>query len=489
MSRPSRESLSRREFVHLGAVGGAFLGVPTLAAGGSGWLGRAIEEAGRALEPTEVASAAAAWIRSHARETAAGLTWPRVPGLDEGGDVGLYHGSPGVILFLLELHARTDDARVLEEAASGASELIAALETGSPIDPGLYSGLAGMAYTLDRTAASTGEARFAEAAEACVDRIIETAVPTDHGVAWYRDDISNASSDIVSGASGIGLTLLDHAARHDHAAAAETAIAAARHLATLGQEAPGGLKWRMMPSFERLMPNFSHGTAGVATLLARAAAVSGDDRLLDAAIQGARYLESVAVCDDGGCRVFHHEPDGEDLFYLSWCHGPAGTARLFYQLAQTTGDAGWLEWMHRGAKGIRSFGVPETRSAGYWNNISQCCGDCGVGEYFIALHALTGDAAHIEYAGRIADYVQSRADRGGDDAASARGAARAGNRATSVASWTQAEHRVRPELLEAQTGWMQGAAGVGAFYLHLDARRAGESPFVTLPDTPWAAAL
>ena len=501
MGRSSKESLSRREFVHLGAVGGAFLGVPalgavpTLRSPGTGWLTAALEGAGRLLEPAEVAAAAAAWIRSHARETAAGLTWPRVPGEDEGGDVGLYHGSPGVILFLLELHGRTGDARALEDAARGASELVAVLESGSPIEPGLYSGLAGMAFTLDLTAASTGEPRFARAAEACVERIIETARDTGHGVAWYRDDVANASSDIVSGASGIGLTLLDYAARHDHAGAAEIAVAAARHLATLGEAAPGGLKWRMMPSFERLMPNFSHGTAGVATLLARAAAVSGDDRLLEAAIEGARYLEGIAVCDDGGCRVFHHEPEGEDLFYLSWCHGPAGTARLFYQLSETTGDPGWLEWVHRGARGIQSFGVPETRSPGYWNNISQCCGDCGVGEFFIALHAMTGDDAHLEYAGWIADYVQGRSDAAGSDGADTGGrdpedpgAARRADLAL-TGSWTQAEHRVRPELLEAQTGWMQGAAGVGAFFLHLDARRAGESPLVTLPDTPWAAAL
>jgi hypothetical protein len=36
--------------------------------------------------------------------------------------------------------------------------------------------------------------------------------------------------------------------------------------------------------------------------------------------------------------------------------------------------------------------------------------------------------------------------------------------------WVQAEHRVRPELLVAQTGYMQGAAG---------------SAFVRFPDTPW----
>ncbi len=460
----------RRQFVHMSAIGGACLSLPALGVGRPEWLAAA---PGRRIEPTEVATAAAGWIRSHGRATAAGLTWPRVPGQDAGGDLGLYHGSPGVILFLLELHERTGDSDVLDDAVAGANELAAVLEKGERIPPGLYTGLAGMAYALDVTADVTGSAVHAAAARTCIDRIVETARPVGDGVAWYDDEPANASSDVVSGASGIGFELLHFGRRHDHAAAVSTALGAARHLATLGQPAPGGLKWAMMPSFERFMPNFSHGTAGIATFLARASHVSGDAVPLAAAVQGARYLETAAVCDEGGCRVFHHEPEGEDLFYLSWCHGPAGTARLFYQLAEATGDDEWLGWMGRGARGIRSFGVPETRSDGYWNNISQCCGDAGVGEYFLALYRMTGDTGHLDYARRIADYVQGRSD--------AEGAA--------SQNWTQAEHRVRPALLEAQTGWMQGAAGVGAFFLHLDAARRGESPLVTIPDTPWAAEL
>jgi hypothetical protein len=54
--------------------------------------------------------------------------------------------------------------------------------------------------------------------------------------------------------------------------------------------------------------------------------------------------------------------------------------------------------------------------------------------------------------------------------------------------WIQAEHRVRPELLIAQTGFMQGAAGVGTWLLHLDGfERYGRRyrPVVRLPDSPF----
>jgi hypothetical protein len=51
--------------------------------------------------------------------------------------------------------------------------------------------------------------------------------------------------------------------------------------------------------------------------------------------------------------------------------------------------------------------------------------------------------------------------------------------------WVQAEHRVRPELLVAQTGYMQGAAGIGMWLLRLDAAGRGRGAFVRFPDTPW----
>ncbi len=51
--------------------------------------------------------------------------------------------------------------------------------------------------------------------------------------------------------------------------------------------------------------------------------------------------------------------------------------------------------------------------------------------------------------------------------------------------WVQAENRTQPENLVAQTGFMQGAAGVGTYFLQrhaLESRKRWITPF---PDTPW----
>ena len=55
--------------------------------------------------------------------------------------------------------------------------------------------------------------------------------------------------------------------------------------------------------------------------------------------------------------------------------------------------------------------------------------------------------------------------------------------------WIVAENRTEPEAVGAQTGMMQGAAGIGLWLLRLDAfesgRESGRAAGVTLPDSPY----
>ncbi|GAG23598.1 unnamed protein product, partial [marine sediment metagenome] len=43
----------------------------------------------------------------------------------------------------------------------------------------------------------------------------------------------------------------------------------------------------------------------------------------------------------------------------------------------------------------------------------------------------------------------------------------------------------RPELVVAQTGYMQGAAGIGLLLLHVDAFNNNRQPTIVFPDTPF----
>src|SRR5262249_9954911 len=130
----------------------------------------------------------------------------------------------------------------------------------------------------------------------------------------------------------------------------------------------------------------------------------------------------------------------------------------------------WLDWVHSLTKGVFESGIPETRTPGFWNNISQCCGNTGVGQYCIDLVRTFHDPRGREFVRRVFDDTMRRAT---DDSAGVR--------------WIQAENRVEPENLVAQTGFMQGAAGVGTFFLQLDALERGKRWDLFLPDTPFVS--
>jgi lantibiotic modifying enzyme len=366
------------------------------------------------------------------------------------------------VLFLLEIHNATGKKVYLDEACAGADYIVQRLDSETEIPPGLYTGIAGLVFCLEEVYRASGRGEYRAAAKRGLQRLHEGVEEVGAGVAW------NTSTDIVSGTAGIGLTFLYAAGPTSERRHLELAAAAGYRLLELGQSDSGGTKWPMSPDYPRLMPNLSHGTAGVCYFLASLYQHTGEPEFLDAALGGAKYLQAVAQTDGDVCLVFHHEPDGRDLYYLSWCHGPVGTARLFYRLAMVTGDDEWLDWVARGARGILRSGIPEVRTPGFWNNVSQCCGDAGVGEFFLSLYRVTGNSEYLDMTWRVRESLLARASDGAEGI-----------------SWPQAEHRTRPELIAAQTGFMQGAAGVATFLVHLDDQERGRQAAIALPDSPF----
>ena len=79
------------------------------------------------------------------------------------------------------------------------------------------------------------------------------------------------------------------------------------------------------------------------------ATVQGDRerRYLDGALAGGRYLQAIAKTEGDICLIRTTSLTASTSIYLGWCHGPAGTARLWYQLAKTTSDKAWMEWVHQ----------------------------------------------------------------------------------------------------------------------------------------------
>jgi lantibiotic modifying enzyme len=327
-------------------------------------------------------------------------------------------------------------------------------------------GLAGVAATYQVLAATNVGPQWSSLAKLSARQLTVSANLLDEGVEW------SASNDIISGTAGVGLYLLAASAAYKDSTLEDFAVQAGRRLLKTAVPAQGGLMWFPGTTPGANYPNFSHGTAGVAYFLATLHQHTKDRAFLDGAVAGAKYLDAVATRKPGARAIFHVTGGGENRFYLSWCHGPVGTSRLFYRLHQITGDEKWTQWIDELTNWVVTSGAPEQQSAGYWNNISQCCGNVGIGQYCIDLAryhpAPAATAAAAPLRDRVVANTRARAT---DDANGLR--------------WVQAENRVSPEAVIAQTGFMQGAAGVGTFFLQLDAFTRGEKWGTPWPDTPW----
>ena len=430
----------------------------------------------KVVRPGEVTYLAAAedaarWVRASAIKTTAGITWPADPSDPTTVGNTLYSGAPGVVLFLLDLHHATGKREYLDDARSGADDLLAALPGEK--QSGLYVGVAGIGFTLGEVYRATNDPKYREGMRAAVTILGERVKEEGAGVHW------GPVTDIIGGTAGIGLFLLHAGKTLNHPGATKLATRAADRLIELGIAEHGGVKWQMAPNAPRLMPNFSHGTAGISYFLARVYEETKQKKYLDGALAGAKYLQAIAKTEGDICLIQHNQPDGLDLFYLGWCHGPVGTARLWYQLGRVTGDKQWMTWVDRSAKALTTSGIPEKRTPGFWNNVSQCCGSAGVAQFFLDLYAAGSsdsaeatadkkDPAYMTFAKKMTDDLLAR-----------------GTRDEKGLRWVQAEHRVQPNLLVAQTGYMQGAAGIGMWLLRLDAAESKRKPFVRFPDTPF----
>ena len=402
----------------------------------------------------------------------------------------LSHGTAGIVLFQLELHRATGDHTHLDRAVSAGDAIVADLAGRSFLTCGIYSGWPGHVFVLNELAKASGQPRFADAAVECLERLIGQAEQLGSGIGWVEpmpfSEITGMTGDrevldLSVGAAGAGIVLLYAHREGVHDKALGWAIAVADRLLEMSVESDDGPNWLMMADmpFPFTASNFAHGGAGVAYFLAELFRETQQQHLLDVAVAAADYVltQSVPSVPAGGVTsdtrpafLVRHSRESRppDLCYLGVCHGPAGTGRLFHLLGELTGDARWAEALDANLRGLLATGAPEVRSDGLWNNFGQCCGDAGIGDFALGLYSATGRADHLDLARRCGAVVLD-----------------AGEVIDGGRFWSHAEHRSRPEHLEAQTGYMQGAAGIGSFLLHLATIHRSTPSKIALPESPF----
>src|SRR5581483_5844984 len=204
---------------------------------------------------------------------------------------------------------------------------VARLCSGVPAraEASLYDGLAGDAMALRMLAPGREQAAVARLAELMTPRGWDTTFEIGPGSVV-------PVTDLILGTAGVVLAAIWAGGEH----AAGIATTGGEALLQAADQTEDGLDWAMVPGRPSRAPNFSHGTAGVATALAIAGAALGRADFIAAAAQGARHLLAVGTLDDDGFIVPHTLPystrDVEPVTY-NWGHGPAGTSQLFAALA------------------------------------------------------------------------------------------------------------------------------------------------------------
>jgi lantibiotic modifying enzyme len=403
----------------------------------------------------EGAVGAARWILGRQ----VGSHWPSRPAAVREEELDLYYGNAGAILFFQELAESTDDQRYLKAVSTGAHHIAA--QVGTLMSSGLFHGLAGVAFALQQVSRGKEEKNLLDSLNRVIVRFQINAIPNNPGVCW------NESNDIVYGTAGIGPTLIRLAKESGKEELLKLAAAGGDHL--LSQQMTNGSYRTLSVGHSTNYPNFSHGTAGIGYFLAELHAATDEERYCVSALAAGHYLQSIiSAASSSQGLIFHNDTTGQDLFYLGWCHGPPGTGRFFYRLYQLTGESGWLDLVRRQATTLMASGIPERQTPGYWNNVSRCCGAAGVGEFFLGLYTATEDIDYLVFAERIAEYLLGRGETDG-----------------SGMKWTQAEMRRETDRLVAQTGLMQGAAGIGLFLIHVDQALRRDKPLIRFLDEPW----
>jgi len=393
---------------------------------------------------------------------------PAGPGADRD---SLYAGIGGLAPALAEIGQYRALTGVEQALAAGiAARLCAVAPTRA--EASLYGGLAGDVTALKLLA--PGSERVALA------RLAGLMGPQGWNTTWEIAPGQAAPvTDLVMGNAGVVLAAVWAGGEH----AADIAATGGQALLAAADPAEGGgLDWAMCSGWASRMPNYSHGTAGVASALAIAGVALGREDFVGAARLGAQHLLEVGSLDNGGLIIPHTLPystrDVEPVTY-TWCHGPAGTSQLFAALAAAGVDqvAGWpvAQLRHRCLHSILTSGVPQRLRPGFWDNDGRCCGTAGVGDILLdAAQDNAGTAQASTYLQAACTMAGALAERAIRDQAGAR--------------WRFTEHRQDPPLLPPNTSWMQGAAGIAAFLLRL--ARVLENglgaPVIDRPDQWWA---
>ncbi len=361
-------------------------------------------------------------------------------------DTGLYTGVAGISLFLSDYYRLTGNTTV-RDLAAGALRWCIAPERAPGVDPqriplplSLYSGASGLGLAWLRLALATGDAGALRQATALAEGVI-AAEPgpwtefgrgaTGEGLFLVRLWEASGEERHLRGAVARGRWLRDHVIRDGHGS---------HWLRVLDVNNPKS----------RARAGFHVGSAGIGYFLLALYEATQDVEWAMLSREAADTLVRLAQPDRGGLN-WPYATRGRgspERAPCQWCLGTPGNGYFLAKAAAVLGESAYLATAK--AAGETTYAYGDVRS-----NASQCHGLAGSAELFLALYRLTGEQVWL---GRAHDFaVQALGYR----------------MSTPSGDVWRADD---PGCYSPD--FFCGAAGVGHFFLRLQAPGQLELPFV-----------
>lgn len=354
----------------------------------------------------------------------------------------LYAGTAGIALFLARLAAATGDPHQRRAARGAAAQLSASVDPDGAGPDGLFVGPMGAAWSLVQVGRASGD-----------DGMVERGIGLFEAAA-LRDPPAGLH-DLMSGLAGSVVALVGAARAFDRPALLEAALRRAERLVVEARSTPHGLCWPPGPGQAGLL-GLSHGTSGMALALFEAAAAAGRADLRDAARSCLAFERHHFDPVRGAWpdyRTYPGRPAGAPSWPLAWCHGGVGIglSRVRIRELEPADPEIDVEIDAAAAAVMASLGA-QIDAAG---DFSACHGLAGSGEFMLSVAQAFAKADAAAVARRIGEHGLARFSR-------------------PRVPWPCGVHGAgqTPSL-------MLGTAGIGLFYLRLDA--PGSVPSAALP--------
>jgi type 2 lantibiotic biosynthesis protein LanM len=228
----------------------------------------------------------------------------------------LYDGTLGVGLFFAALAATEGDAR-WHDAAQAITQSLSRVLDGSGADGRISSeaigsceGLGSLVYSLTWIGKLLNEPSCIELAHRIAGLFSRELIASDSNL------------DIMRGAAGAILGFLTLHIEDKETLPLELAQECGRHLLTRAIESDkGSVSWAG-PDGRRLA-GFAHGAAGIAYALTKLYLFTGDGRLRDAALGAYRYERGLFSAQRGNWPILGKSGDTTAVM-TAWCHGAPG---------------------------------------------------------------------------------------------------------------------------------------------------------------------